>query len=78
MATPFPHRAFHALSKTIRRRGNKDAGGILGFAKFLLVLNAWRGLPRVVELSKSKAAIGYLARLLASKEPLKRVRYAAR
>ena len=32
----FAHRAFHALPKTIRRRGNKGAGAILGFANFLL------------------------------------------
>ena len=32
----FAHRAYHALPKTIRRRGNKGAGAILGFANFLL------------------------------------------
>jgi len=32
----FAHRAYHALPKTIRRRGNKSAGAILGFANFLL------------------------------------------
>jgi DNA polymerase-1 len=31
-------RAYHALPKTIRRRGNKGAGAILGFANFLLRL----------------------------------------
>jgi DNA polymerase-1 len=29
------HRAYHALPKTIRRRGNKGAGAILGFANYL-------------------------------------------
>ena len=32
----FAHRAYHALPKTIRRRGNKGAGAIVGFANFLL------------------------------------------
>jgi DNA polymerase-1 len=32
------HRAYHALPKTIRRRGNKGAGAILGFANYLLRL----------------------------------------
>ncbi len=32
----FAHRAYHALPKTIRRRGNKGAGAILGFANFSL------------------------------------------
>ena len=36
----FAHRAYHALPKTIRRRGNKGAGAILGFANFLLRLYA--------------------------------------
>jgi len=34
----FAHRAYHALPKTIRRRGGKGAGAILGFANFLLRL----------------------------------------
>jgi DNA polymerase I len=34
----FAHRAYHALPKTIRRRGNKGAGAILGFANYLLRL----------------------------------------
>jgi DNA polymerase-1 len=34
----FAHRAYHALAKSIRRRGNKGAGAILGFANFLLRL----------------------------------------
>jgi DNA polymerase-1 len=50
----FAHRSYHALPKTIRRRGNKGAGAILGFANFLLrlfeseqpraVLAAWDSL----------------------------------
>lgn len=32
----FAHRAYHALPKTIRSRGNKGGGAILGFANFLL------------------------------------------
>jgi DNA polymerase-1 len=36
----FAHRAYHALPKTIRRRGDKGAGAILGFANFLLRLHA--------------------------------------
>ena len=36
----FAHRAYHALPKTIRRRGNKGAGAILGFANYLLRLYA--------------------------------------
>jgi hypothetical protein len=32
----FAHRAYHALPKTIRRRGGKGAGAILGFANYLL------------------------------------------
>jgi DNA polymerase-1 len=34
----FAHRSYHALPKTIRRRGDKGAGAILGFANFLLRL----------------------------------------
>ena len=34
----FTHRAYHALPKTIRRKGNKGAGAILGFANILLRL----------------------------------------
>jgi DNA polymerase-1 len=32
----FAHRAYHALPKTIRRRGDRPAGAILGFANYLL------------------------------------------
>jgi DNA polymerase-1 len=32
----FAHRAYHALPKSIRRRGNKGGGAILGFANILL------------------------------------------
>jgi exodeoxyribonuclease III len=34
----FAHRAYHALPKNIRRKGNKPAGAILGFANLLLRL----------------------------------------
>jgi DNA polymerase I len=34
----FAHRSYHALPKTIRRRGNKPAGAILGFANVLIRL----------------------------------------
>jgi DNA polymerase-1 len=34
----FAHRAYHALPKTIRRKGDKPAGAILGFANLLLRL----------------------------------------
>ncbi len=36
----FAHRSYHALPKTIRRKGNRPAGAILGFANFLLRLYA--------------------------------------
>jgi DNA polymerase I len=32
----FAHRAYHALPKTIRRRGDKGGGAVVGFANFLL------------------------------------------
>ncbi len=32
----FAHRSYHALPKTIRRKGGKGAGAIVGFANFLL------------------------------------------
>jgi DNA polymerase-1 len=35
----FAHRSYHALPKTILRRGRKPAGAILGFANFLLRLH---------------------------------------
>jgi DNA polymerase-1 len=34
----FAHRAYHALPKTIRRKGNEGAGAIVGFANFLIRL----------------------------------------
>ncbi|MBV8851105.1 MAG: 5'-3' exonuclease [Methylobacteriaceae bacterium] len=34
----FAHRSYHALPKSIRRKGNKGAGAIVGFANFLLRL----------------------------------------
>jgi DNA polymerase-1 len=32
----FAHRAYHALPKSIRRKGNRGGGAIVGFANFLL------------------------------------------
>jgi 5'-3' exonuclease len=32
----FAHRAYHALPKSIRRRGDRGGGAIVGFANFLL------------------------------------------
>jgi DNA polymerase I len=34
----FAHRAYHGLPKTIRRKGDRGAGAIVGFANFLLRL----------------------------------------
>jgi DNA polymerase-1 len=34
----FAHRSYHAMPKTIRRRGNRGGGAIVGFANFLLRL----------------------------------------
>jgi DNA polymerase I len=34
----FAHRAYHALPKSIRRRGNRGGGAVVGFANFLLRL----------------------------------------
>jgi DNA polymerase-1 len=34
----FAHRAYHALPKSIRRKGNRPGGAIVGFANFLLGL----------------------------------------
>ncbi|MBV8575234.1 MAG: hypothetical protein JOZ58_09390, partial [Acetobacteraceae bacterium] len=43
----FAHRSYHALPKSIRRRGNKGGGAIVGFANFLLRLHALEQ-PRAV------------------------------
>ena len=43
----FAHRSYHALPKTIRRRGGRGAGAIVGFANFLLRLYA-EERPRAV------------------------------
>src|ERR1700687_5882297 len=32
----FAHRSYHALPKSIRRKGNRGGGGIVGVSKFLL------------------------------------------
>src|SRR3954447_5647370 len=43
----FAHRSYHGLPKTIRSRGGKGGGAILGFANFLLRLCETE-LPRAV------------------------------
>lgn len=43
----FAHRAYHALPKSIRRRGDKGGGAIVGFANFLLRFYA-QEQPRAV------------------------------
>src|SRR6266513_1307665 len=35
----FAHRSYHAVPKSIRRKGNRGAGAIVGFANFLLRLH---------------------------------------
>jgi exodeoxyribonuclease-3 len=44
----FAHRSYHALPKTILRRGRKGAGAIVGFANFLL---------RLYELERPRAVL---------------------
>jgi DNA polymerase I len=46
----FAHRAYHAVPKSVRRRGNKGGGAIVGFANFLLRLYT-REEPRAVLVS---------------------------
>jgi DNA polymerase-1 len=43
----FAHRSYHALPKSIRRRGNRGGGAIVGFTNFLLRLYAQEH-PRAV------------------------------
>jgi len=43
----FAHRSYHALPKTIRRKGNRGGGAIVGFSNFLLNLYA-NERPRAV------------------------------
>jgi DNA polymerase I len=43
----FAHRAYHALPKSIRRKGDNGAGAILGFANYLIALYE-RERPRAV------------------------------
>ena len=43
----FAHRAYHGVPKTVRRRGGKGGGAIVGFANFLLRLYA-QEKPRAV------------------------------
>lgn len=44
----FAHRAYHALPKTIRRKGKRPAGAIVGFANFLL---------RIYETERPRAVV---------------------
>jgi DNA polymerase I len=47
----FAHRAYHGLPKTIRRKGNRGGGAIVGFANYLL---------RLIEAEQPRAvAIGW-------------------
>src|SRR4051794_39746630 len=65
----FAHRAYHGLPKSIRRRGDKGGGAIVGFANFLLrlyeteqpraVLVAWDTLD--VPTYRHRAFEGYQA-----------------
>jgi DNA polymerase-1 len=43
----FAHRAYHGVPKSVRRRGDKGGGAILGFANFLVRLHA-QEKPRAV------------------------------
>src|ERR1700720_1809738 len=43
----FAHRSYHALPKSIRRKGNRGGGAIVGFSNFLLTLYAGEQ-PRAV------------------------------
>jgi len=43
----FAHRSYHALPKSIRRKGNRGGGAIIGFSNFLLNLYAGER-PRAV------------------------------
>jgi DNA polymerase-1 len=43
----FTHRSYHAVPKTIMRKGNRPAGAIIGFANFLLRLYLTE-MPRAV------------------------------
>lgn len=63
----FAHRAYHALPKSIRRRGNRGGGAIVGFANLLLrlyeserpraVLVGWDTLD--VPTYRHRAFVGY-------------------
>src|ERR1043166_1796595 len=44
----FAHRSYHALPKTIRRKGNRGGGAIIGFSNFLLNLYANEGARAVL------------------------------
>jgi len=71
MATRSPIGAYHALPKTIRRRGNKGVAAILGFANFLLwlyeteqpraVLVAWEtpDTAKYIYMASAKVVMSY-------------------
>jgi 5'-3' exonuclease len=46
----FAHRAYHALPKSIRRKGNKGAGAIVGFGNFLV---------RLYDSEQPRAVVGW-------------------
>jgi DNA polymerase-1 len=52
----FAHRAYHGLPKTIRRKGDKGGGAIVGFANFLLRLYA-DARPRAVVVGWDKLEV---------------------
>ena len=56
----FAHRAYHALPKTILRKGERPAGAILGFANFLLRFYQAEQ-PRAVLVGWNPAATGPIA-----------------
>src|SRR3984893_6901590 len=70
----FAHRSYHALPKSIRRKGDRGAGAILGFANFLLrlfeteqpraVLVAWDTLNAPTDRQRLRIikAVGILTR----------------
>src|SRR3989442_13024363 len=51
----FAHRAYHGLPKSIRRRGNRGGGAIVGFANFLLRLYESEQPRRISRVSLKNA-----------------------
>jgi DNA polymerase-1 len=52
----FAHRAYHGVPKSIRRRGNRGGGAIVGFANFLLRLYESER-PRAVHIAQDMEGI---------------------